>query len=563
MTTLKQRVEAENRERAAHGRPLLPVVDARRLVNHGGNQKWKPALAFRPGNDIDELSDLLSFLHAIRADGFQLMIKAGGSRHSWSPAAASTGVYIHPERMNFVRPVSGDAAQSATLRPDFERSLSDCVLIGSGTRIREVNESLWAMGMALPVLGGYDGQTIAGVVQTATHGSVLRSGPIASLVHAINLVDAQGARIRVERERGPSDPAAFATNYPGWTLRQDTELFDAALVSAGMFGVVHSYLVAAADAFYLEEKRTQMTLTALRDLLRGGNVYRLMDVEKPAWLGPDDGRSLEGHPGNLYHLEFLVNPHPTRGDHTVIATSRPFLVLNRQEPPEFATSRSDDKDLFRLLGRQARFSRPALTTWLSEHFPKVLAWLSVTVSRLFPQDVPALLDAGMDNMADKAFDGRSYNVFNIGDGQNSIPALSSEPTAPLRDDLYLEALNLILERVAHFAAQGKMHTGPLSLRFVAGSPAMLADPEDVCRFEIIFTAGTHHAPALIRDYEDALWARFHGDVRPHWGQINNLNAQTRSRLAEMFPRLDRWQELRQSFDPANVFLNDWQRELFG
>jgi hypothetical protein len=176
--------------------------------------------------------------------------------------------------------------------------------------------------------------------------------------------------------------------------------------------------------------------------------------------------------------------------------------------------------------------------------------------------VPELLDSGMVNIVDTDFEGRSYNVFNIGQGQNDIPALSSEPTVPLRDDLYLQALDVILEKAAEFAKQGKYHTGPLSMRFVAGSPAMLADPEDVCRFEIIFTGGSKHAPAMMRAYEDALFQRFRGDVRPHWGQINNLSRATVRRLPVMFPRLAEWQAQRKAYDPDGVFLNEWQRGLF-
>src|SRR5206468_9241699 len=40
----------------------------------------------------------------------------------------------------------------------------------SGIRIRELNEALWAAGLGLVNMGGYDGQTVAGVISTSTHG---------------------------------------------------------------------------------------------------------------------------------------------------------------------------------------------------------------------------------------------------------------------------------------------------------------------------------------------------------------------------------------------------------
>jgi len=547
-----------NLECVVQGRPGLPIAPAERQKNHGGNETWRPVLAFRPNEDIEQLTDVMTFLHESKA----AMVKAGGSRHSWSRAAASSQVYIHPEGMSFVNPAAEDRRESQVIRSDFGVPIADCFVVGSGTRIREVNDALWRQGKALAVLGGYDGQTLAGVVQTATHGSVLRLGPICSVVKAINLVDGQGRKCRVEPAAGPSAPAAFAEHFPGWSLRQDDDLFNAALVSVGMFGVVHSYLIGARDAFYLCEKRTRMTLTAMRELLRDRNIYRLMDVELPPDLGADDGRRLTGHEPNVYHLEFLVNPHPTDGDHTVIVTSRRVIELKGPEPPEYAHTRSDAGNLFRVLSQSKRFSRPAVSTWIAEHAPWLLARIPEVAHKLAPDSVPELLDLGMKSIRDDAFEGRSYNVFNIGQGQNSIPALSSEPSVPLRDDLYLQALDVILQQAAAFAREGKHHTGPLSMRFVARSGALLADPEDVCRFEIIFTAGTRYAASLMRAYEDALWVRFAGDVRLHWGQINNLNATTRSRLGQMFPRVEDWKRLRREYDPDGIFLNEWQRDLF-
>jgi hypothetical protein len=557
--TLTQAAQAENLRRAQEGRPPLPVVPAVRLRNHGDNETWRPELALRPSSDIEQLCDIMRFLREAGA----ATIKAGGSRHSWSKAAASDGVYLHPEEMSFVSAVTDDARESAVLRQGAEARLENCFVIGSGTRIGEINDALWAKGKALPVLGGYDGQTLAGVVQTATHGSVLRFGPICDAVLAINLVDAQGQKWRIEPAAGPSDPAAFAAQCPDWTLRQEDGLFDAALVSAGMFGVVHSYVVRVGDAFHLRERRTLMKASELMALLRGGNIYRLTDVEAPPWLGPDDGRRLLNHPANVYHLEFLVNPHATDGrEHTVVVTSRQIFDPGTPEPPQFRRTRADAKDLFRVLSQPSRFSRPALGTWIVEHAPWLPAALQGVVATLLPHRVPDLLDRGMKGIADEEFVGRSYNVFNIGFGQNNIPALSSEPSVPLRDDLYLDALQLILERAERNGAAGRFHTGPLSMRFVAGSKAMLADHEDVCRFEIIYTAGTRYAPDQMREYEDALFERFGGDVRPHWGQINNLNAASKGRLESMYPRLQAWKVLRQEFDPQGVFLNDWQRELF-
>ena len=267
--------------------------------------------------------------------------------------------------------------------------------------------------------------------------------------------------------------------------------------------------------------------------------------------------------GGDAHVDVGINPHPTDdGDHTVIATSRAIHELQQAEPPEFATARDDAKSLFRLLSTTDRYGRPDFPTWITETFGRPLAWLT-TRFRRSAKGLPDLLDLGLKSMPDPGYLNRSYNVFNIGDGQNRIPALSSEPSVPIADDQYLEALDLILAEAAAAAERDEMHTGPISLRFVRGNSALLADPVDVCRSELIFTAGTEHAPPLMRTYEDLLYERFGGAARPHWGQINHLNKRTAERLSEMYPELDRWKAIRRQFDPAGVFLNPWQEELFG
>ena len=559
-------VRREQLQRELDGRRLLPMTDASRLVNHGGNESWTPSVSFAPGPEIEETSDLLATLSRIGGEaGRPIQVKAGGSRHSWSRAAASNEVYVHPEKMIGVRAIVDDDDAQGLVRRDFGARRENCFSILGGTTIKQINEELWRQGKALPVLGGFDGQTIAGVLSTGTHGSVLGSGPINDAVRAIVLVQADGTPVRIEPSAGMSSAVAYQKpEMSSWRLIQDDATFNAALISVGTFGVIFAVVMEVVGNFYLREMRTKISLTQLKELLRGGNIYHLMDVEAPAWVSPQNGRGLVGHPSRVHHLEFLVNPHSTDdGDHTVIATSRAKYDLGGPEPPAYANAREDAKSLFRALATENRYGRPDLPTWIAETFGRLLARLTTLFgrSRLV---VPALLDVGLKSMVDPdGYEGRSYHVFNIGDGQNRIPALSSEPSVPIASDQYLDALDLILEQAGFATERAELHTGPISLRFVGGSSALLADPVDVCRFELIFTADAPHAPRLMRAYEDMLFEHFAGDTRPHWGQINHLNAGTAHRLTAMYPKLEYWKASRRQFDPDGVFLGPWQEAIFG
>ena len=72
----------------------------------------------------------------------------------------------------------------------------------AGIRIKELNAHLDGIGLALQQMGGYDHQTIAGVMSTSTHGSGTGFGPLNDYVHSIdignaNLVPAYSSEIAI------------------------------------------------------------------------------------------------------------------------------------------------------------------------------------------------------------------------------------------------------------------------------------------------------------------------------------------------------------------------------
>ena len=66
--------------------------------------------------------------------------------------------------------------------------------------MRELNELLDARGPRARNMGGYDAQSIAGVVSTSTHGSGIGFGPFPDIVRSLDLVVARGER-RARRAR--------------------------------------------------------------------------------------------------------------------------------------------------------------------------------------------------------------------------------------------------------------------------------------------------------------------------------------------------------------------------
>ena len=214
--------------------------------NHTGNQTCDPLRRYTP-ESIEELARVVEEAERVGAT-----VRAVGSGHSWSDAALTYGFLVEPQGL----------AQPLDLEADLLRDGVDpapLVRVGSGMRVRELNAHLASRSLALSQMGGYDGQTVAGVVSTSTHGSGIGLGPFPDFVRSLDLVACGGAVNRIESAGGPTDPHAFAEHHPDRHLVQDDRVFDAALVGVGCLGLVHSVVLEVQPAYWLTEVRTPST----------------------------------------------------------------------------------------------------------------------------------------------------------------------------------------------------------------------------------------------------------------------------------------------------------------
>jgi FAD/FMN-containing dehydrogenase len=98
---------------------------------------------------------------------------------------------------------------------------------------------------------------------------------------------------------------------------------------------------------------------------------------------------------------------------------------------------------------------------------------------------------------------------------------------------------------------------PMELRTTAADDGILSPnfERDSAVISVSGAPGTDYWPFL-RAIDETLRPLA---ARPHWGKLHFM---TRERLEELFPRFDRFVELRRELDPDGVFLNDHLRELF-
>jgi L-gulono-1,4-lactone dehydrogenase len=188
--------------------------------NWAGTAAAEPARRYWP-RTAEAIADAVK-----EAGGAGLTVRALGSGHSFTPAAATTGAAL--DLSGWTGIVTADAK-------------SGLVTVRSGTTIRALNAALDALGLAMPNLGDIDAQTIAGAISTGTHGTGARLGGLATQVETLELVLADGSLMSCSATYRPDE-------------------FAAARVGLGALGVISTVTLRCVPAFTLVADERPMPL---------------------------------------------------------------------------------------------------------------------------------------------------------------------------------------------------------------------------------------------------------------------------------------------------------------
>ena len=168
--------------------------------NHLGNQSIDPLRIYTPRS----IDDVVAIVRAAEEAG--VTTRAVGSGHSWSDVALTDGFLMKTSGL-----ARAPAAELDFLTPAWEGRT--VVRTEAGIRIKELNAYLDRAGLALRQMGGYDHQTVAGVISTSTHGSGTEFGPLNDFAHSLDIVVSERRVVRVERAHGPTNRAAFEAHH--------------------------------------------------------------------------------------------------------------------------------------------------------------------------------------------------------------------------------------------------------------------------------------------------------------------------------------------------------------
>jgi hypothetical protein len=232
----------------------------------------------RPDPGAPPLAPLGQIRRAIiDAENAHLPVHAMGTAWAFSIPAYCEGVVIDTSNLAGFP----DWLQAAIETPDRGRQFLAAVEAGMKVHDLDLALNQQPRPLVLPSHGGAGGQSIAGVVNTGTHGGDAGRPPISDFVKAIVLVGSNGVIRLLQRTEEPvvnfDRFLAGLLAQPGMVdlgLRRDidvvhnldTQVFDAALVSVGRFGVVYAYVVQLDDenGFHNFEHRRFSTWSSVR-----------------------------------------------------------------------------------------------------------------------------------------------------------------------------------------------------------------------------------------------------------------------------------------------------------
>jgi hypothetical protein len=231
------------------------------------------------------------------------------------------------------------------------------------------NNNTYLGPWAFQTMGGAGGQTVFGALHTGTHGGDIRHPPIADSVMALHLVADGGKHYWIEpasllfnvQAQLTDDNKLYALygqdRYGGpdnFHIIRDDDIFYSVLVSAGRFGVVYSFVLAAVPQYTLRQERTLTTWQDIKGLVNGQNQPQINDPTSSLY------NEMSGDTENKF-LQIAISPTP----HTNFSKNWAGITKHRNVPiavipgtniPAGRPERRGDRGDFDPLIQACRFS---------------------------------------------------------------------------------------------------------------------------------------------------------------------------------------------------------------
>lgn len=474
--------------------PTLQPTGRHEWSNHHRNYEqpirelfdvWNPAA----GRLIDRYNATTTAIQAKLGEALtqNVRVRAYGSGWSISQAPITDGWMLNTRPLDLFFVVS-----ASSVHPDYRGTPAGLRFLQCGNSISRINSLLRQQGRSLRTTGASNGQTIAGALSTGTHGSAIDVGNISDYVVGLHIITSPDRHIWLERNSQPVLADSFAQRLGAEVVRDD-ELFDAALVSFGSFGVIHGVAIETDENFLLDVYRSKRPLDAgLRALISTLNFASY---------------SLPKHPRRPFHFEVRINPHAISEGVFVTAMYREPFTPNYRPPA--AGSHGPGDDVLAVIG---------------------------SFTDAFPAAIPAL--SRLLDLAIRDVNGQRGTIGEIfTDTATPRKAAGCAIAVPL--EMSEGTMDMILQ-----IARDQTFPGLVALRYVPRAKAMLGFQRfpRTCVIDVD-GAQSDRTETLYRRVWDALRAQNIPHAM-HWGKIHPADPAS---IRAMYPNvLDRWLDLRRS-----------------
>jgi alditol oxidase len=231
--------------------------------NWAGNIAYSAA-RFREPTSVEQLQSIVAAARNVRALG---------SRHSFNAIADTTGDHVSLAGLERIIEIDTEACT---------------VTVDGGIKYGELAAHLDEHGWALANLASLPHISVAGACATATHGSGVGNGNLATAVQALQLVSASGELVDISSDDVP-------------------ELLDAVTVGLGAFGIVTRLRLAVEPTFAVSQRvyqnlPTTTAVSRLEEIVADGYSVSLFttwrdDAVEQLWRKQrvaDDGEEDDG-----------------------------------------------------------------------------------------------------------------------------------------------------------------------------------------------------------------------------------------------------------------------------
>jgi len=190
-------------------------------ANWAGNHSCLAENYFEPETE----AQIIEVIHF--AEKRQKKIRVVGSGHSFSPIALSNEILVSLKNYRELISVGKDS-----------------ISCQGGMYLHELYSVLEENKLSLPNFGVINKQTVAGALSTGTHGSGLKHRSLSAEIENLRLITASGEALEINR------------NSVLKTHDKEINLWEAASVSLGVFGIVTEVTFRCEPLFYLKSEES-------------------------------------------------------------------------------------------------------------------------------------------------------------------------------------------------------------------------------------------------------------------------------------------------------------------